>query len=209
MDMSRWTNVPMFIVTVTVAALLFCTDKPAGVDDNRYGGLYGKLVDGDGKPVSGAGVKAIATGDEGLNKAAHRAAALSSDTDSVFTDENGYYFFESLDAGTYNIQGNYDNGSLAVLITGITYDSTGAIQEIKTDTLRVPGRIAGKVNTATDDDGGVLCYIPGTSFLAVTDDSGAFIIANVPRGNYTIAYRKEQLKTVSDTEIEVRSGEQT
>jgi len=204
----------LFLLTLVISTtLLLCTDKPTEPGTHPqadYNGLYGKLVNSHGTPVAGASVKAIGNGSESLNKTARRAAAKSSGTtDSVLTDDSGYYSFESLEEGTYMLQGDYDNGSLVVLITGIRYDSAGAVLEVNTDTLRAPGRIAGRVNTGTDDDGGVVCYIPGTSYLAMTDDSGGYTLSDIPQGEYTISYRKDKLKTVNDTAVEVRSGERT
>ena len=139
------------------------------------------------------------------------SASLSSDSgaDSVTTDSSGYYSFESLTAGAYNLQGDYGNGALVVLITGVSYHSAGAVKQVKTDTLRAPGQISGITNTNTADNGGVLCYIPGTSYLSITDDTGGFILSSIPQGNYTITFRKDGLKTITDTAIEVRSGERT
>jgi formylglycine-generating enzyme required for sulfatase activity len=192
-----------------MGTLFFCMEDPAGPDGHpdqgKYKGLFGQLVDMQGKALFGAKVTAInATG--GLHKSDSLNAA---GTDSVTTDSSGYYSFKSLTAGTYNLQGDYSNGALVILITDITYDSAGAVKEVKTDTLRAPGQIAGSVNTHTDDDGGVLCYIPGTSYLAMTDDSGGFVLSHIPQGNYRVTYRKDGLMTVGDTNIEVRSGEKT
>ena len=199
-------RIKRILALLLVTSLFLCTGKPAGPEENRpvYKGLYGKLVDNDGDPVSGAVVTVIDI-TESLNKAAHRA----SDADSASTDDSGYYSFESLDAGTYNLQGDYENGKLVVIITGIEYDGSGQTLEVETDTLRAPGKISGRVNTGTEDDGGVVCYIPGTSFLAMTDDSGGFTLSNIPEGEYTITYRKEGLTTVSDDGVAVRSGEET
>jgi alpha-tubulin suppressor-like RCC1 family protein len=202
----------LIIVLCTCMLFTVCsTDRVSGSTEttNNKVGLYGKLVDESGNPVSGASVKAIGVEIETLNKEAVCAGVLSSDTDSVATDDSGYYSFTSLEAGTYNLQGDYDNGSLVVLITDIEYDSAGAIQEVATDTMRAPGKIAGTVTTTIGDNSGVLCYIPGTSFFAMSDDTGGFVLANIPPGSYTVTYRKEQMKTTSDKDIEVRSEEKT
>jgi uncharacterized protein (TIGR02145 family) len=199
-------------IVIFITALILCTNNPTEPDNNSnqitHKGLYGKLVDKEGKVVFGAKVKAInATRVMQNSNSAHIISATGGD--SVTTDSSGYYTFESLVAGTYNLQGNYSDGKLVVLITNIIYDSAGAIKEVKTDTLRAPGQISGNVNTNTEDNGGVLCYVPGTSYLSMTDDTGGFSLLNIPQGNYKVTYRKEGLKTVSDTGIEVRSGERT
>ena len=198
---------------VVVLALLLSscwrsTTNPINGDpdstNKKYSGLFGKLVDSKGVPVGRALIKAISTKSAPLKK-----SALQTETDSVTTDSNGIYSFETLTAGTYNLVGDYNKSSLVVLIADVQYDSTGAVLEVPTDTLRAPGQIAGHVATNTDDNGGVLCYIPGTSYLAVTDDSGGFTIPNLPKGAFTLAYRKEGLKASNDINIEVRSGQKT
>ena len=208
----KWINAVFTIPALFIAVcFLLCSHEPAGPgtdDTDKYKGLYGKLVDNDGSPVAGAVIKAIGIG-ETLLKSSAVTSVFSPDTDSVSTDDSGYYSFVSLDAGTYNLQSNYDNGSLVALIKGIEYDSTGKVQQVATDTLREPGSIMGIVNTGTNDDGGVVCYVPGTSYLAMTDDSGVFILSDIPEGEYTITYRKEELKTVSDSGIKVHSGKKT
>ncbi len=201
---------------LAVILLLRCSSQPnlAGTTDETMSGnpsakgLYGKLVDVEGKAVHGAKVKAVSIVN-GLFKVGNAVSEGGSETDSVSTDTGGYYIFESLSAGIYNLQGDYGNGQLVVFIKNIFYDSTGAIVEVKIDTLRAPGQVFGAVNTHTEDLGGVLCYIPGTSYLAITDDTGGFTLSNIPQGTYKITFRKDGLKTVSDTGMEVLSGERT
>lgn len=199
----------MPLLAIAAGTLLVCTKTPMESNNfpglSGHSGLYGKLVDTDGKAVSGATVKALAAANNLLMK----RSASTSGSDSVATDSDGYYSFETLAAGMYNLQGDYGNGKLVVLITDIVYDSAGAVKEVKTDTLRAPGQIAGRVNTHTDDDGGVLCYVPGTSYLSMTDDTGSFALLNIPQGRYKVTYRKDGLNTVSDSGIEVRSGAKT
>lgn len=203
-----------FLLTISIimATLFLCTTKPTEPNNGQnivtYKGLYGKLVDINGKAISGAKVKAFNVSN-GLQKVSKGVLRSASQSDSVFTDSSGYYSFESLVAGSYNLQGDYSDGKLVVFITGVIYESAGAIMEVQSDTLLAPGQISGIVNTNTGDNSGVLCYIPGTSYLSMTDDTGGFVLSNLPKGTYRITYRKDGLKITSDTGVGIHSGKMT
>lgn len=183
------------------------TDTTGGTGKPKKG-LNGILVDQAGAPLKGVVVTAIIdSGDGALGKTAASPRAALSRADSVVTDSAGRYIFENLNAGTYNIQGDHGGGKLVVLIKRVKYDGSGALLEIKTDTLRVPGKITGSAEFSDGDNGGVLCYIPGTTFQALSDESGRFTLLNIPQGSYTLVYLKEGLKATKDTGIVVSSGE--
>lgn len=95
-------------ILIGVITLLLCIKKPTEPDisgEVRYKGLYGKLVNIEGKGVSGAKVKAINVRKVGLQKVQEGIISLKdSPFDSVYTDSSGYYSFENLEAGIYNLQ---------------------------------------------------------------------------------------------------------
>ena len=175
-------------------------------------GVTGVLVDQKKRPIANSMVQAF-LGNDGSQKVSAKLGGLASVTgevtDSVATDSSGRYAFETLPAGHYNLQGNFQNGSLVVLIRDIEYGGGDALLEVPTDTLRAPGKISGRALLLGQDNGGIICYVPGTSFLALTDDSGSFVLSNIPQGKYTLAYRKEGWKTAKDTGVIVISGKTT
>ena len=186
-----------------------CLESSPGTDAPETGtpqGLFGVLVDASGKPVAGAAVHAVLVPvSAGSQVPAKRTAA----DDTATTDSTGTFVFENLASGTYNLQGDYDRGSLVVLIREVQYAGNGSVKELPTDTLRAAGRIEGRIITSVSGDGGTLCSIPGTSCLATTDDSGRFLIANVPQGAFPLECRKDGFLKVSETSVQVQSGKAT
>lgn len=166
-------------------------------------GLVGVLFDAGGSPLKGASVKAISQSDAALLKAATGSLTLA---DTVLTDSAGLFVFANLAKGTYNIQGDYGDGKLAVLIKDVKYGGDGILMELRSDTLRVPGKISGSLIFGEGNRGGISCSIPGTTYLALSDDSGSCTLSGIPPGSYTVAYSKDGFKTSLDTGVAVKSG---
>jgi hypothetical protein len=206
---SSWKSFLSALAALSAFVLISCIlggDKVAGRGsevENEIG-VYGVLVDEGGKPVVGATIKAKpAAAGIGKFSAGERAAA---DSDSVATDAKGKYAFPELDAGKYDLFGSAQSRGLVVLIPEVVVKRAGLKQDLGVDTLRAPGRIQGRMISGTQGVGGVLCYIPGTSFLAVSDDSGKFVISNVPQGIYQVGYSLSGFQIPKDTGIVVLSG---
>lgn len=185
------------------ALLLGCLDRPTETT-NPPTGLHGRLVDGQGRPVAGATVKLYR-----VESAPLKRSAASGFMDSARTDAQGFYSVTDMLGGDYNVLGSYNNGGLMVLIPGVSYDSAFASVDLGTDTLRVPGQIKGQVTQDGEGKAGIFCYLPGTSFLSISDEKGKFWIYNVPQGIYEVLYRYPGLETLVDSGVVVRSGEIT
>lgn len=172
-------------------------DKTAGRRGSEVENeIYGVLVDEGGIRVQGARVLALP---------AARAAA-SGDTDTVVTDADGRYAFESLDAGRYDLYGDYGSGSLVVLIPGIDVAAEAKLLDLGVDTLRAPGGIAGRMLAGSQGKAGVLCFVPGLSRLDVSDDSGRFLIQGLPQGRYSLRYSAAGFLIAPDSGIAVQAG---
>jgi hypothetical protein len=166
-------------------------------------GVYGEMVDPDGKPVAGAKVRIFPpAGGVGIARAA-------SDSDSTLTDTLGRYAFQGLDSGAYALLGDFRAGTLVVLRTGILLGEVGTDVNLGVDTLRPPGRIRGRLLLGDKGKGAVLCYIPGSSYLAVSDDSGRCTISGVPQGRYDVAYSAPGFLIPPDTGVAVFSTRTT
>lgn len=179
--------------------LFFSEDEPvANRGTEVENQVYGALVDEGGHPVKGAKVKvkAAATG---------LAKTSAADSDSAITDKDGRYGFKGLDAGVYNVQGDYAAGALVVLHPGIEVADTAARVDVGVDTLRAPGAIRGRLTVEGQGRDGALCHIPGTALLGFTDDSGVFVIGAVPQGRYSVKCASQGFLSTLDTGIEVRA----
>ncbi|HKP95783.1 MAG TPA: carboxypeptidase-like regulatory domain-containing protein, partial [Fibrobacteria bacterium] len=176
------------------------------VTDNDPPGLHGRLVDGAGQPRAGVSVKAFQVEKSPLGKAAPKSAAAS---DTTVTDARGDYNFDSLQGGRYNLIGEYNGGGLVVLIPQIEYQGGASERNLGTDTLRLPGRITGSIRLGGKGREGVFCYLTGTSFLSLSDETGKFWFYGIPQGEYDLNLAYPGLQTAKDTGILVKAGETT
>lgn len=176
------------------------TNPKSGNGSETEPGISGTLVDGSGIPVGGATVKFFPDGEVEVDGEAGIAA------DSALTDERGRYSIGSLPVGDYNLIGEYGNRNLKVLIPRIPYNDPKFHLDIGVDTLRAPGQIQGSVTLGGRPREGVFCYLPGTSFLSISDGNGGCWIADVPAGRYSVRYAGTGLATVADTGVVVKAG---
>jgi hypothetical protein len=202
MSFNRKTLVKNIALAVGMVWLAGCTGtettNPASNDP--LGNLRGRLVDTMGQPRSGAIVKAFEAGKGPVGK-------VMVGDDSVITDDQGFYRFQRLGRGSYNLIGDYNGGDLVVLIPKVYYQ--GGNMDLGTDTLRLPGRITGNVRLEGKGKAGIFCYLIGTSFLSISDETGKFWIYGVPQGKYDLSHAYPGLQTSMDTEIAVKAGETT
>jgi hypothetical protein len=182
------------------AGCLVPSEKHAGRGSEVENEVYGVMVDRSGKTVAGARVRAYPAD----TTAANPAAAF----DSAVTDGEGGYHLRALRPGAYNLVGEHQDGKLGVLIPDVSY-ATGPGQDLGTDTLLAPGSIEGRVLLGTAGKPGAMAYIPGTSFLSVTDANGAFAMRTVPKGIYRVNYRIAGFIALPDTGVRVESGQLT
>lgn len=160
------------------------------------GTLHGFVVDGNGKPLSGATV----------------SAWCEEFTYQVTTDENGEYTIPFVPAGyTYTVQGYlYTYASVenpfAVHVgqtteTGeyVLVQALGTLSGTAVDRTGAP--VADALITATNDSGLV--------YTAMTDASGYYDMGEVLVGSYSISAAKTGLVTGSVQNVQVTLGEHT
>lgn len=166
----------------------------------REGEMGGILVDRDGKPVADAKVQIWAAGaiSPGI------PGRPGNDPPEALTDSEGRYKISDLAAGQYNLFGELGSGAATVLIPAVTMADSGL--DLGVDTLKPPGKIIGKAVTSEGPLEGAFCYLPGSSFISISDEDGSFALDRVPEGSYRLKYAAAGYTTVTDT-IEVTSGE--
>jgi uncharacterized GH25 family protein len=149
-------------------------------DVNTTGGsIEGKVVDGNGKPILSAVVTAVQK-----QKSVY-----------VFTDEDGKYTLKDLPPGSYNVRADREKYAVA---------TKRNIEVIKDQTtpnvnfeLVLGGSFAGTVISRNGDEpipgANITIYASGfpdqsrgfaRSFRGKTDSNGAFLIENMPPGDY-------------------------
>jgi hypothetical protein len=166
--------------------------------------VVGTLVKPDGKPAAGAIVKLD-------------TSANSSDTskarqlDSTTTDASGQFtFFRDHGGGTFSIYGNYNNNELVALVRNIKDTVTSdAFHKVPagTDTMFPPGFISGKVIINEASMTGTICYVPGTSLMAITGDDGSFVMSGVPPGAYDVYFYNSNYSVGRDPGVIVKPGD--
>jgi hypothetical protein len=150
--------------------------------ENPEIGLRGRLVNVEGSPVLGVRVTAFAID-----------AGLEGPVDSARTDAGGNFLFRGLDAASYNLFGDYLNGTLVVLIPDVAYPNPDSIKNLGTDTLRSPGSIRVQVYYQGSPLPDFYAYLSRTSFEARSDSAGFLHFTGLPRGKYELVYYTQNL----------------
>ncbi|HUI93827.1 MAG TPA: kelch repeat-containing protein [Chitinivibrionales bacterium] len=189
-----------------------------------YVGCTPMLAGGSGSEVVGvvrdASLKAVSNATIYLDST--RADTVSQpDTslkhhDSTSSDANGNYRFTLASNGisVYNISCSANKGALIgfkpdiVVNRPVDYNGT-FIVTVDPITLAPPGAIKGKALINSLNMAGIICYIPGTSFLAMTDDSGTFLISKVPEGTYNVYYYYPGYQTGKTSSVTVIQNQVT
>jgi hypothetical protein len=192
---------------LALAGCLLKDDRSAGRGSEVENELAGVFIDEGGGPAAGAAVKAYDPDAFSLAKAGARARALA--VDSVFTDARGAYVLKGLPAGRYNVIGDFGGGKLVALIAGVDHGDTLHRLDLGVRTLRPPGWIEGRVTQGGAGKGSVFAYLPGTSYMAISDGQGAFLVSGVPEGRYRVSYLVPGSGAAPDTGVVVVSGDTT
>lgn len=196
------------IILVFLACLLLilqsCTSDPvSGTTDETEleinASLYGELVYGENNEVAvGAKVSLY--------------SAISQDSTSIKTVQTnslGKYRFDSIPYGEYQISAIHavQSDSFTLFIDPFSYDSS---LDLGRDTLKQGGVLIGtllfKDSTPCE---AVIAYIPGTSWIAITDDDGNFRIHNIAPGSYNLRFLHDFIADTIIDDFEIFSEDTT
>ena len=176
-----------------------------GVTDYSDVVVVAEKTEGD---VTARVQRMIDTTEKGLSRILPRSAMDTPGVYTTRTDKDGNYKFENIPAGRYSISALKEDTLASV--PRIVEATAGLVVTVNFE-LVATGKISGTVVSAFETiQSGMVVFIPGTSYAAYTDDSGNFIISNVPVGIYNISFLLEYAyvyKTL--TNIEVKSGQTT
>jgi hypothetical protein len=193
------------VAILALAGCLFQGEGRRTAGGGDPSAVRGNFVDPSGRPLKGVRVTAIPKGVFRLAKSASSAAAAAL-PETTWTDAEGRYSLTHLRSGEYNLVGEYGQGELAALVPDVRYaDSAGSL-EMGQDTLHAPGSIRGRVQRGGRGQEGAIAYLPGTSYLAVSDTDGAFVAEGIPAGRYRVNYLVPGFQAAPDTGIVVRAG---
>jgi hypothetical protein len=202
-----WLIVKLLSPVLLLISCFDLTDMTGNTSETETGEVYGTLVFENESPAIGAVVE-LSPASDGPEAAALRKIGKPSKTHTTTTNRRGRYYFKDLKDGVYNIKGFFikpdSEDTLVTFAAGIKYQ--GEPVDVGTDTLLTPGKIQARVYTGRGPAAGAICYIPSTSFLAITDDKGFCEISSVPVGIHTVTFKLDGYLTGKIKEVEVKSN---
>ncbi len=123
------------------------------------------------------------------------------------TDEQGKFSFEGLASANYFVIAESASGFRAQISAAVGTDQD---KNIGTLVLKMTGNIFGKVILAQQKSAdGVSVYVPGTSYIAISNTQGDFKLSNVPEGIYSVKYSKNGFSEIVASDIRVTAQKTT
>ncbi len=203
--------------TIATAAASFgialCTSNPAdvaGVMSEEETGMFGELVDErTSQPAANVSVELYLYDSTRLAAPPDPADSGQTPIAATATNLEGAYAFSGLPAGRYDLYALLIDGqdTLYAFRPDITYARDSL--DLGVDTLRLPGSAGGVVRVEGMTPKGIMAYIPGTSYSAITDSAGVFLISNIPQGKYEIAFMHSRLFDTAAPDVSVLSRDTT
>jgi len=129
---------------------------------------------------------------------------------STTTDEGGKYSITNIPAGTHNVTASaegYRSSSETITITA--GETTILIFNLTLTPLPTTGTIAGTVKDSSTGDPIADAIVTVNSMSTTTNSSGAYVISDVPPGNYTVTASADGYKSSTRANITVVAGEMT
>lgn len=140
--------------------------------------VAGRVFGGDGHPASGAFVHVRPAGylkdTLGIDSAGSPAPA------DAITDKDGYFRLKSLAPGSYKAE--IKDGKGMALLLGFDLTSQERALELLPDTLRRVGILQGVARLAPGMSGPMYVQVYGLDRLVRTNDTGFFVIPDLPAG---------------------------
>jgi hypothetical protein len=161
----------------------------------------------DGVFTTGVSIRATLITEESYTAQGFSAQAASNGEESgiytTSTDSTGKFVL-NLPAGFYNIEAQSGVTNKAMVQTVVTASSSVDLDFVLTATGSISGDISEEENDGVQ---GRLVYIPGTSYNALTNREGEFVISNVPVGTYSIVYYDEVTGNDITRSVNVNPGD--
>ena len=178
------------VAAAVVAWLSACGATPPSTDPPTGGGptvgepnvISGVLRDASGAPLAD---QQVSVGRMPSELSASTLSTSGAQRASVATtDATGTFRIPVTSAGTYGVASLTDTTGAFKTVT-VERDGDGTLRQTESVTMATAplGAIAGSVD---GPGAGVFVFALGTSFSAVTDASGDFVIGRVPAGTYLV-----------------------
>ncbi len=202
-------NYLMKSISIILILLMMFSCQPAnenvhGNDDVvTTGTIVGKAMYSNVKSHAGIQITLVSTDgiiayDSTINNLSRASGGVKN---SVVTSESGEYSFTNVKEGMYTIYASSQDSMEKAVLTNITVcaNETVTVSDLN---LTATGSISGvlKIDGKTSGNVGFVVFVSGTSYLAVTSDTGDFEIFDVPAGkDYKILIMKGDYCTIWET----------
>ena len=174
--------------SVCLLVTVSCSQDPA-VEIKQYGSISGKVLYSNSEDHSGIVLTLDKTdGLRAISKSDGSRAIVS----MVNSKSDGSFSFQNLEAGTYTIYASSNDSVEKAVSTNVVVRSSEAVT-VDDLHLTATGSISGYVTLdgASTGNTGFLVFLSGTSYVAVTNDSGYYCMTGVPAGeNYELVVSK-------------------
>lgn len=191
----------VFPLAVLLMAACKSDNEVSGVTtETETGELAGLLVFNGGAAAEGASVTLTRAGSSSVMQKPAASSALI-----AATDGQGRYSFKDLDSGTYNLSASIRQGQDTLVAYRFNIEFKRKLF-LGTDTLVNPGRIEVKIVSGGKPVSQVSCYIPGTSYIAISDKDGICMISDIAPGAYDVAFLHPTFSAGDVKQVTVRPG---
>jgi hypothetical protein len=218
--MSRRFHSAVLMLCLSLAVIaLKCGKSPSQVVTTGGSEVVGKLVTAANSPVANARVFAYKIP---ADASTFNLLQSTSPIDTAISNDLGEYKFTKLDVGYFHLfaSGKYLSDSLFASHDKVYNDYIAPASEsthkinVGVDTMKAPGSISGNVVLEPGYPSAIQCYIPGSSYISITDNTGSFFISNIPAGTYSLIYSNNSggeyaYATVEDSNIVIVSDSTT
>jgi hypothetical protein len=195
-------------------------DKEAVATARQGGGsettLTGRVVDADGKPVSGVAVRIRLEGDLPPNLFSADSAEAT-DLPLAYTDPDGTFRLPGRTSGSYFVECRSNDDGAALLRAEIAAQDTLHLPDaVLQPTGAIKGRLAGAMDTEAFPVPPIsYVYIPGLWKRDIADGKNGFtfLLKDLPAGRYTLRIQPSflsglaQSKIMEIPDVEVRPGD--
>ena len=130
---------------------------------------------------------------------------------TVTTSSDGSYTFNNLAPGTYTVYATSTYSNTKAVCPNIVVRA-GETTDAEELSLTATGSIAGTItiDEASSGNMGFVVFVAGTSYLAITDDAGKYMINDIPAGNsYMVVATKDGVIHLLSTSVSVGANETT
>lgn len=198
------------------------TQTPSEADALQTRGIRGQVLDMTGAPAGGVVVRGTLLSNNAGSLISNNAGGLiSNNAGNLISNGSGLYRIQSggfetktKPDGTFAFNTSEDQ---VLTLEAIQRDNVkaiklGAAASTEPFTLRLAptGNITGKVipaDPAVTDLLNIDVFIPGTSYVAKTDENGNFTLSNVPEGRFSLVADHQNLGRAILQGITVVSGQ--